>query len=126
MVSRFGVSSSWFRASGFVQVQGFALGGFEVLGFGVQGFERFVVLERRVFEVQGFEVQGFGYVVSRFEVFKVHGFAYVVSGTGRFGLGFHGSGFRVRGFDLRGFVYGVSRTGLLDLEVLVPVFSLSV
>ena len=48
MVSRFGVSSSGFHDSGFLQGRGFGLEGLEVLGFGARGFE----------------VRGFGFMVS--------------------------------------------------------------
>ena len=58
-VSRFGVSGSWFRDLGYLQVRGFGLGCLEVLGLGVRGFERFVVLEVQIFEVRCAAVLGF-------------------------------------------------------------------
>ena len=77
-VSRFGVSGSWFRDSEFLQVRGFGVGVFEVLGFRCSGFRvrAFAVLR---FQGSRFRLRGFGYGVSRFG-FGVGGF--VIRGFG--------------------------------------------
>ena len=100
----YGVSGSWFRDLGFLQVRGFEYG---VLGTGFR-----YGISGSGFPGMGFWVRGCGGSGTAFLVI-CSGF----SGFGVSGRGFRGSGFRVGVFAVRGFGYGVFGFGVFGFGV---------